>query len=112
MLYQLLEDDAGDFWVGTNKSLLRIARASLDTGADGERPVSPEVVALDTTDRRTGVVASAIRQPSAWKTRSGRLWFATARGAVSVDPRRVRTNLVRPAVVIEIGAGGRPPAGR
>ena len=110
MLYQLLEDDAGDIWVGTNKSLLRIARASLDAAADGHRP-GPEVISFDTTDQRTGVVAAAIRQPSAWKARDGRLWFATTRGAVSVDPRRVRTNLVRPPVVIEaVLVDGRPAA--
>jgi ligand-binding sensor domain-containing protein len=108
MLYQLLEDDAGDLWVGTNKGLARIGRASLDAAAEGQRP-GPEVITFDTTDQRTGVVASAIRQPSAWKARDGRLWFATTRGAVSVDPRRVRTNLVPPPVVIEtVLVDGRP----
>ena len=108
MLYQMLEDDAGDFWIGTNKSLVRIARASLDAAADGQRP-GPEVISFDTTDRRTGVAASAIRQPSAWKARDGRLWFATTRGAVSIDPRSVRSNLVRPPVVIEaVLIDGRP----
>jgi ligand-binding sensor domain-containing protein/signal transduction histidine kinase len=108
MLYQMLEDDAGDFWIGTNKGLVRIARASLDAAADGQRP-GPEVISFDTTDRRTGVVASAIRQPGAWKARDGRLWFATTRGAVSIDPRGVRTNLVRPPVVIEaVLVDGRP----
>jgi signal transduction histidine kinase/ligand-binding sensor domain-containing protein len=100
ILYQLLEDDAGDLWLGTNKSVLRLSRASLDAVAEGRR-ATLEVVSFETTDRGAGVVASTIRQPSAWKARDGRLRFATQRGVVEIDPREVRTNAVRPPVVIE-----------
>jgi signal transduction histidine kinase len=57
------------------------------------------------------VVASAIRQPSAWKGRDGRLRFATLRGVVEIDPRQVRTNPVPPPVAIEsVVADGRSVA--
>src|SRR6185436_1113364 len=107
ILYQLLEDDDGDLWLGTNKSVLRLSRAGIDAVREGRR-ATLEVVSFETTDRRAGVVASAIRQPSAWKGRDGRLRFATQRGVVDVYPRQVRTNDVRPAVVIEaVVADGR-----
>jgi signal transduction histidine kinase/ligand-binding sensor domain-containing protein len=107
ILYQLLEDDDGDLWLGTNKSVLRLSRAGIDAVRDRRR-ATLEVVSFETTDRRAGVVASAIRQPSAWKGRDGRLRFAAQRGVVEIDPRQVRTNAARPPVVIEaVFADGR-----
>jgi signal transduction histidine kinase/ligand-binding sensor domain-containing protein len=100
LLYQLLEDDAGDLWIGTSSSIARVSRSSLEAVADGRRP-SLEVISFETTDRGAGVVAAEVRQPSAWKARDGRLWFLTKQGAVTVDPRRVRSNPVAPAVAIE-----------
>jgi signal transduction histidine kinase/ligand-binding sensor domain-containing protein len=100
ILYQLLEDDDGDLWLGTNKSVLRLSRPGIEAVREGRR-TNLEVVSFETTDRRAGVVASAIRQPSAWKGRDGRLRFATQRGVVEIDPRQVRTNLARPPVQIE-----------
>jgi signal transduction histidine kinase/ligand-binding sensor domain-containing protein len=110
LTYQLLEDDGGDLWLGTNKGILRVPMSSFDAVAEGRR-TSLEVASFETTDRRAGVVASTIRQPSAWKRRDGGLWFATLRGPLSIDPRRLPTNSVRPPVVIEsVLVDGRPPA--
>jgi signal transduction histidine kinase/streptogramin lyase len=108
MIYQLRDDDAGDLWVGTNKSILRITRSSLEAVADGRRPTL-DVVSFETTDRRAGVVASTLKQPSTWKGRDGRLWFVTRQGVVTIDPRRVRTNNVPPIMAIEsVIADGQP----
>jgi signal transduction histidine kinase/ligand-binding sensor domain-containing protein len=96
-LYQLIEDDAGDLWVGTNRSVARISRASLEAVA-AQRGRGLEVVSFENTDRRRGVVAAERRQPGLWKARDGRLWFATQQGPLSVDPRRVRANVVPPTV--------------
>jgi len=100
LLYQLLEDDAGDLWIGTNRSVVRVSRASLEAVADGRRS-GVEVISFDATDRGAGVVAETIRQPAAWKARDGRLWFVSRRGVVSIDPKRVRPNVAPPHPVIE-----------
>jgi signal transduction histidine kinase len=47
------------------------------------------------------VAATRTRQPGAWKSRDGRLWFATDQGVVTIDPRRVRLDRVPPGVWIE-----------
>jgi signal transduction histidine kinase len=39
--------------------------------------------------------------PSAWRSRDGRLWFATPKGLVEVDPAHFPVNAVPPPVVIE-----------
>ena len=110
MIYQLSEDDAGDLWIGTNKSILRATRPSLEAVAEGRR-AGLEVVSFETTDRRAGVVASQLKQPSAWKARDGRLWYVTRQGAVVIDPRKVRTNVTAPPVAVEsVIADGQPVA--
>jgi signal transduction histidine kinase/streptogramin lyase len=101
MIYQLREDDAGDLWIGTNKSILRVTRSSLEAVAEGRR-ASLDVVSFETTDRRAGVVASQLKQPSAWNAHDGRIWFVTRQGAVTIDPRKVHTNTTPPAVAIEV----------
>src|SRR6185503_6927425 len=40
-------------------------------------------------------------QPGAWKGSDGRLWFATIKGLVTVDPNRLTTNSQPPPVIIE-----------
>ena len=40
-------------------------------------------------------------QPGAWKSRDGRLWFATIKGLVTVDPNKLATNAEPPPVIIE-----------
>jgi signal transduction histidine kinase/ligand-binding sensor domain-containing protein len=110
LLYQMLEDDAGDIWMGSNRSVVRVSGSSLDAVAAGRRS-SVEVTSFDATDRGAGVVAETIRQPAAWKARDGRLWFATKSGVVSIDPKRVRPNVVPPHPVIEaVLVDGRPVA--
>ncbi len=112
MLYQLLEDDAGDLWVGAHNKILRLDRASLDAVAAGSRATA-DSAAFQTTDRRTGVIAARIRQPSAWKARDGRLWFVTDQGPVVIDPHHLRGRAAAPVVEIEsISVDGRSaPAG-
>jgi signal transduction histidine kinase/ligand-binding sensor domain-containing protein len=95
MPYQMLEDDGGDFWIGTVNGIVRVTRASLEAVSEGRRP-AVAVASFETTDAHAGVVASAPRQPGAWKARDGRLWFVTAQGAVTIDPRKVQTNALPP----------------
>jgi hypothetical protein len=40
-------------------------------------------------------------QPAGWKAHDGRLWFATKRGAVMIDPKTFRRNVLPPPVLIE-----------
>jgi len=41
------------------------------------------------------------RQPSAWKSRDGKLWFTSIAGVVCVDPNNLCRNKVKPPVYIE-----------
>jgi signal transduction histidine kinase len=118
-LAQLLEDEAGDLWIGAHNKIVRVSRASLDAVSEGRRS-TVETLAFEGTDRRAGVIAERVRQPSAWRAHDGRLWFITDQGPVFIDPRGVRRNELPPVVEVESAAldgrsalGGTPrlPAG-
>jgi ligand-binding sensor domain-containing protein/signal transduction histidine kinase len=114
MLYGLIEDDGGDLWIGTNKSILRVSRSSLEAVA-AQRHTAVQVASFETTDRRAGVIAAQLHQPSVWKERDGALWFLTSQGPVRIDPHAVHTNTTPPRVNVDAAfADGQPitPGGR
>jgi signal transduction histidine kinase/ligand-binding sensor domain-containing protein len=107
-LYQLVADDQGFLWAGASQGILRISRRSLEEVAEGRRP-RLEIVAFDSSDERRDVGATRTRQPGAWRSAGGRLWFASSRGVIGVDPRRLRVNTLAPTVLIESAiVDGRP----
>jgi signal transduction histidine kinase len=86
--------------VGAGSGIRRISRASIDELERGRR-TRLDVMSFDVSDQGREVGATRTRQPGAWKGRDGRLWFATQRGVVSVDPARVRVDTPVPPVLIE-----------
>lgn len=106
-LFAIIEDDQGSFWVGTSRGIVRLPRSRLLALAEG-RPASIDPLSLVTDDRRRDIIAAVTRDGAAWKDTGGRLWFATERGPVVVDPAHLRVNEHPPSVVIdEATADGR-----
>jgi signal transduction histidine kinase/ligand-binding sensor domain-containing protein len=95
-----IEDDgAGFFWMGSHEGIIRASKADLDRCADGETSrITCQTLGLSdgmpTLECSGGV-------PAGCKTSDGRLWFATSRGLVTIDPKEVRTNALPPPIVIE-----------
>jgi ligand-binding sensor domain-containing protein/signal transduction histidine kinase len=97
---QILEDDQGHFWLGSIRGITRVSRAALDELARG----SARRAAFATWNRSDGlptVECSGGGQPASWRGRDGRLWFATTRGVVWVDPAKLPHNPLPPPVVVE-----------
>jgi signal transduction histidine kinase/ligand-binding sensor domain-containing protein len=110
LLHQILDDDHGALWIGTGRGIVRVTRRSLEEVAAGRRE-RVDLVSLDTSDERLDVIATRMRQPGAWKDHTGKLWFATDEGIITIDPRHVRLNAVPPPVWIEeVLVDGRPGA--
>jgi signal transduction histidine kinase/CheY-like chemotaxis protein/ligand-binding sensor domain-containing protein len=98
---RVLADDDGNLWISTSEGIYRAARQSLDAFADG-RISTVETTHYGTADGMMTSEASAPEaQPGGWRTRDGRLWFATQRGVVVVDPRHMMHNRLVPPVIIE-----------
>ena len=107
-LFQVVSDDRGYLWASTTAGIVRVSKQSLADVAAGRR-ARVDIVAFAASDQRREVGAVRARQPGVWRGHDGRLWFATSRGVVSLDPARLRVNTLPPAVLVEdVLVDGRP----
>jgi PAS domain S-box-containing protein len=95
----ILEDGLGHLWVGWDGGVFRVAVADLDAIAEGRR---------ETADVRVFRIADGLRSlATSWRSSGasrgpdGRVWFASARGVVSADPRRGKRSDAQPRVYVE-----------
>ncbi|WP_224369124.1 two-component regulator propeller domain-containing protein [Hyalangium versicolor] len=99
-VFNVLPDAEGFFWMSSNKGIFRVSRRELEEVADGRR----ERVRSRNYDERDGLRSaetSGGSQPAGWRARDGRIWFATSRGAVVVDPKDARLERHPPEVRIQ-----------
>jgi diguanylate cyclase (GGDEF)-like protein len=99
-LFQILEDDRGELWMSGNKGISRVPRRDLEELAEGRR-TSVTPIAYGTSDGMRSSECNGNSQPAGWKARDGSLWFPTTRGAVRIDPAKIRLNELPPPVAIE-----------
>ncbi|WP_309895940.1 two-component regulator propeller domain-containing protein [Archangium sp.] len=99
-VFAILPDANGSFWMSCNKGIFRVARAELEAVAEGrlERVTSR---VYGTEDGMRSEECNGSGSPAGWKSRDGRLWFPTIRGAVVHDPNRQETPPPPPPVLIE-----------
>ncbi len=101
---KVLADDQGYLWLTSNHGIFRIRSAELDAAAAGHgRTLHP--VGFTTANGMRSVECNG-SQHGGFRSRDGRLWFATLKGLAMADPRRIRLNTVPPKVVIETVAAG------
>jgi ligand-binding sensor domain-containing protein/signal transduction histidine kinase len=96
---QILEDDSGRLWLGSNRGIASVTRDELEELASGKTPVVyPRIYG-----RAEGMLSEECTGgycPAGLKTKSGLLWFSTLKGIVAVDPRP-KSDAPAPAVVLE-----------
>ena len=96
----ILEDDAGNLWLSSNRGIARVRKRDLDDLFAGRRRrIEPAVYGVD-HGMRTAECNGAAQYP-AWRAADGRLWFSTMKGAVVVDPGQLHSNHVPPQVIVE-----------
>jgi len=100
IISQILDDGLGKLWFGSHKGVFCVPKQSFDAFDRGEIQSLPGV-SYGLSDGLPSLECSDNYQPSAWRTRDGKLWFATVKGLVAVDPQKVRSNRVPPPVIIE-----------
>jgi signal transduction histidine kinase/DNA-binding response OmpR family regulator len=107
MALHILEDDIGNFWMSCNKGIYRVATNELNGFCDGKvRSVTS--IGYGKADGMKSPECNGPCQPSGLKARNGKLWFPTLKGAVMIDPGKIKINTLVPPVVIEnILAGDR-----
>lgn len=96
-LGEVWEDGKRYLWVGSNRGIFRLGLKELNDFAEGKvRSVLPV-----TYDLAEGMRSSECNDgnPGAWQTTDERIWFATTRGVVAIDP--AAGSRLPPPVVLE-----------
>ncbi len=101
-------EDGQDLWISGERGLVRVKRSSFEDVASG-RSAQLEMQVFNRAD---GLPSDACRrgyQPAGCRSANGRIWFATHKGAVSVDTGEiVKAAYEPPAVIEELYADGVP----
>jgi len=100
LITQLLEDDQGWLWMGTQQGLSRVPKSALNDFLDGKLP-RVDCINYGIYDGLPTLECAANYQPACARSRDGRLWFATMKGVVSIQPDELHRNPVPPNVVVE-----------
>jgi len=98
--YSILEDDAGFLWMSCNRGVYRVSKQELNDFAEGKAK-SIHCTAYAMEDGMIGQDTNGGDWPNALKSRDGRLWFPTLKGAVVVDPAHLPIDSEPPRVIIE-----------
>jgi signal transduction histidine kinase/ligand-binding sensor domain-containing protein len=95
----VLDDGLGHLWVASLGNLFRLDKAELHALFTHQLTrVTP--LRFDASDGLRATEGLLTNNPG-FRAADGRLWFATVKGAVVVDPRRVSTDRPAPPVTIE-----------
>jgi ligand-binding sensor domain-containing protein/signal transduction histidine kinase len=97
---QILEDDAGNLWLGCNRGIFRVRKSELNELAEGEQAfVHPRGFGIN--DGMLAEECSSGSWPPGLKTKSGQLCFSTVRGLVLIDPGQTQFDEPPPGVALE-----------
>ena len=99
-IYCVLIDDKDDVWISSPKGIGNISRKDIQAYEEGKTNIVHLQVYTTADGMRTEECFGSW-QPAGWKTRDGKLWFATMKGAVAIDPRKFKRNEVPPPIYIE-----------
>lgn len=97
----ILEDDLGQLWISHDRGIYRVRRSALLDVAEG-RTNAVRCVSYTKADGLPSEETNGQKSyPPAFKSRDGRLWFATTKGVVVIDPKLHHEEATPPPVVIE-----------
>ncbi|MFY9852253.1 MAG: two-component regulator propeller domain-containing protein, partial [Terracidiphilus sp.] len=98
-IHAILDDGVGHLWFATGNGIARCDCAGAGKTMQGAGCSHwIEFGAADGLRSRETAINS---HPSAWRSGDGRLWFATSKGIVEVDPKHFPVNSVPPPVALE-----------
>lgn len=96
----IADDGFGYLWLSTHHGIARIAKADLNAQAEHASGPLP-LTSYDRSDGLPTIEFAGGLHAGGCKSPDGRLWFASAKGVVTIDPRRIQNNATPPPVVLE-----------
>jgi ligand-binding sensor domain-containing protein/serine/threonine protein kinase len=100
VVFAILDDGRGNLWMSCNKGIYRASIKDVNDFADGKIR-SVNCISYGKADGMRTPECNGGGQPSGWKTRDGRLWFPTVKGAVVIDPAHTPINEIVPPVYVD-----------
>ncbi len=94
-IHAILDDGGAHLWLATDNGIGRCDAKGAATRDCGH------LIEFGEADGLRSREMAANSHPSAWRSREGRLWFASSDGLVEVDPAHFSLNAVPPPVVLE-----------
>jgi signal transduction histidine kinase len=107
-IFEILQDDEGWLWMSCSRGVFRVRKQELYDLDEGRRTTATSI-AYGKADGLESIQCSGIAKPAGWKSRDGRLWFATSKGVIAVDPKTTKVSHVPPPVFIEELLADRKP---
>jgi len=99
-IYCVLGDDQGDLWLSSSIGIGHIYHQDINN-YDAGISTTIHTQVYGTADGMKTDECFGQWQPAGWITHDGRLWFATLKGAVMIDPKAFKRNELLPPVFIE-----------
>jgi ligand-binding sensor domain-containing protein/signal transduction histidine kinase len=98
-IHAILDDGAGHLWFATGKGIARCNCSEMN-GVQ-QKAMCSNWIEFGPADGLRSRETATNSHPSAWRSRDGRLWFATPKGLVEVDPAHFPINATPPPVALE-----------
>lgn len=99
-IYQILEDGNNNLWMSCNKGIFKVDKNALDEFA-GKKIDRLVTTSYGKNDGMRSRECNGGYPSAGCKTKDGRMWFPTMKGAVCIDPENIKINTIPPPVVIE-----------
>jgi signal transduction histidine kinase/DNA-binding response OmpR family regulator len=105
----ILDDRSGNLWMGSVRGIWHVSKQNLEDFSSGKVRTIESV----SYGQRDGMRSNTLGRtqgnlgPYGWRAADGRLWFATLKGVVVVDPAHIRINKTPPPVVLESALANR-----
>ncbi|MDB6024038.1 MAG: sensor signal transduction histidine kinase, partial [Verrucomicrobiales bacterium] len=100
-VFEILDDGLGNLWIASLNGISRVSKKSL---ADFDRGTVTNIACTlyGKDDGMVSIQCNGISKPAGWKSKDGRLWFATTKGVAVIDPgSSLEKNTLIPPVIIE-----------
>lgn len=96
----IVEDDQGNFWMGSNRGIFRVSKKELNDLSDG-RIESINSYSYGIGEGMNSSETNGGFQPNVVTDSAGNIFFPTVRGVAVVSTRKVQENNMPPTVYIE-----------
>lgn len=99
-VFEIIQDSRQRLWMACSKGIFFAEKEDLIRLAKGQlKRIS--CLPFTPTDLLRTIECQAIAFPTAMLAKDGRIWFATIRGVIVVDPNRIQRAVPPPRVVVE-----------